>query len=126
MLGLLLEQEVVTGKATGSPDKSRQASRPILPLREHRLRAGVRIEDIAEATKISRRFLEAIEDGKYGELPGGVFSTSYIRQYAQATGYDADLILERFREWSGEENGERTAGEQRAASVRWNRFALFE
>lgn len=48
-------------------------------------------------TKISRRFLEAIEDGRYEELPGGVFAVNYIRQYAWMTGYEADVILEHYR-----------------------------
>jgi len=64
-----------------------------LPLREHRERAGVTLETIACETRISRRFLEAIEAGEYRQLPGGLFSTSYIRQYAAMTGYDADEIL---------------------------------
>lgn len=68
-----------------------------LPLREHRLRARVSLEEIMAETKISRRFLEAIEDGRYGELPGGVFAINYIRQYAAMTGYDAELILEHYR-----------------------------
>jgi cytoskeletal protein RodZ len=68
-----------------------------LPLREHRLRARVSLEEIMAETKISRRFLEAIEDGRYEELPGGVFAVSYIRQYAAMTGYDAESILDHYR-----------------------------
>lgn len=69
---------------------------PRLCLEEHRVRRGVTLEQIAESTKISRRFLSAIEAGDYAQLPGGVFTTSYIRQYAQATGYDAQEILEHY------------------------------
>lgn len=69
---------------------------PSLGLEAHRQSAGVTLEQIAEATKISRRFLKAIEDGCYKELPGGVFTTSYIRQYAAAVGFNADLILKHY------------------------------
>jgi hypothetical protein len=65
--------------------------------REHRIGAGVSLEAISEKTKISRRFLEAIEEGAYDRLPGGIFSTSYIRQYAAQTGYSTDLILSDYR-----------------------------
>ena len=65
-----------------------------LPLKEHRTRVKVSMESIIAETKISRRFLEAIENGEYRELPGGVFAVSYIRQYASLVGYDAELILE--------------------------------
>lgn len=96
-----------------------------LPLREHRLRAGVQLEGISESTKLSRRFLEAIEEGSYGELPGGVFSTNYIRQYAQATGYDAELILEHYRAWCGEGTSVEPQQGCKTPAVRWGRFALF-
>lgn len=60
------------------------------------MRSGITLEEIVDATKISRRFLIAIEAGDYGILPGGVFTTSYIRQYAEATGFDAGVILEHY------------------------------
>lgn len=66
-------------------------------LEEHRRRAGVTLEQISDSSKISKRFLVAIEQGDYGVLPGGLFTTSYIRQYAEATGADAGEILEHFR-----------------------------
>lgn len=95
-----------------------------LSLREHRIRRKVRLEDIAEATKISRRFLEAIEHGEYGNLPGGVFTTSYIRQYAAAIGFDAEAILADCRASLGEQQPERR--EPGSASPpngpRWHRF----
>ncbi len=83
------------------------------------------LEQIAESTKLSRRFLEAIEEGRFAELPGGVFSTSYIRQYAQATGYDAELILERYRQWCAPEKDSGAAGEESCDAPKWGRFALF-
>jgi len=64
-----------------------------LPWKAHRLRGKVTLEAITEVTKISKRFLEAIEGGLYGELPGGVFTTSYIRQYAALIDYDSEEIL---------------------------------
>ncbi len=94
-----------------------------LPLREHRVRSRVSLEEIAEQTKITKRFLEAIEEADYDSLPGGVFRTSYIRQYASAIGYDAELILEHCRELSaGEESSsEEPLGRERAA-LRLMRF----
>lgn len=55
--------------------------------------AGVSLEEIAEATKISIRFLSAIEHGRLDELPGGVFARSYIRQYSAAIGCDPEPLL---------------------------------
>ncbi len=91
-----------------------------LPLREHRLRARVSLEEIMAETKISRRFLEAIENGRYEELPGGVFAINYIRQYAAMTGYDAELILDDYR--SRCEPAPETQPVRRQQPPRWVRF----
>jgi cytoskeletal protein RodZ len=45
---------------------------------------GISLRQIAESTKIGVRYLEAIECGQFGKLPGGFYNVSYIRQYAQA------------------------------------------
>jgi cytoskeletal protein RodZ len=54
---------------------------------------GVSLEEIAERTKISLRFLRAIEAGEFEKLPGGIFNTSYLRQYAAAIGFDEAELL---------------------------------
>ncbi len=58
-----------------------------------RQKRGVTLEQIAEKTKISMRFLRAIEDGEYEKLPGGIFTTSYLRQYAAAIGFEESELL---------------------------------
>lgn len=100
-----------------------QGAKPLL-LREHRIKRKVRLEDIAEATKISRRFLEAIEMGEYSKLPGGVFTTSYIRQYAAAIGYEAEEILADCQSSLGEKQPERRepGSEAPASATKWYRF----
>jgi cytoskeletal protein RodZ len=67
---------------------------PALNLEHQRKLAGVSLDDIAAKTKISLRFLKAIEAGEYEKLPGGIFTSSYLRQYAAAIGYDAATLLE--------------------------------
>jgi cytoskeletal protein RodZ len=59
-------------------------------IRENR---GISLEQISSSTKIGVRALEAIERGDFGKLPGGIYSTSYIRQYARAIDYDEGAIL---------------------------------
>ena len=55
---------------------------------------GITLEQIAETTKITKRFLQAIEDSEFDKLPGGIFNTSYIRQYARAIDFDEECLLE--------------------------------
>jgi cytoskeletal protein RodZ len=67
------------------------ANRLNLPaLREHK---GISLREIADNTKISIRFLQAIEAGDFGQLPGGIYNTSYIRQYAREIGYEEAKLL---------------------------------
>lgn len=61
-----------------------------------RKRKGITLDAIAGATKISKRYLEAIERSEFTQLPGGVFRTSYIRQYARAIEYDEWDLLANF------------------------------
>src|SRR5207302_4219322 len=69
-----------------------------LELSRLRQKRGVSLEQIAEKTKISIRFLRAIEAEEFEKLPGGLFSTSYIRQYAAAIGFDENQQLVQFTE----------------------------
>ncbi|MGH9627440.1 MAG: helix-turn-helix domain-containing protein [Bryobacteraceae bacterium] len=64
-----------------------------LHLEQFRRQAGVPLEAIANNTKISTRFLRAIESEEFDKLPGGVFNTSYIRQYAAAIGFEEEKLL---------------------------------
>ena len=59
-----------------------------------RRKKGISLKDISEATKIGVIYLQAIENGKFAILPGGIYSTSYIRQYARAIDYNESELLE--------------------------------
>jgi cytoskeletal protein RodZ len=65
----------------------------VLGLATIRRNRGISLEQIAASTKISVRSLEAIERGEFRKLPGGIYNTSYIRQYARAIDYDESAIL---------------------------------
>src|SRR3982074_2086278 len=77
----------------GAPAPPCNACARPLDLSRFRNSAGISLEQIASGTKISLRFLRAIEAEEFDQLPGGIFNTSYLRQYAAAIGYDeADLL----------------------------------
>ena len=69
----------------------------VLGLATVRRNRGVTLQQISDSTKISVRSLEAIETGDFRKLPGGIYTTSYIRQYARAIDYPEDTILEYYR-----------------------------
>jgi cytoskeletal protein RodZ len=64
-----------------------------LNLATSRQKKGISLEQIAEMTKISIRFLRAIENEEFDKLPGGIFSTSYLRQYAAAIEVEEAKLL---------------------------------
>ena len=73
----------------------------LLGLSTIRRNRGISLDQIAQATKISVRSLEAIEGGDFRKLPGGIYNTSYIRQYARAIDYDETLILAAYHRMMG-------------------------
>jgi cytoskeletal protein RodZ len=62
-------------------------------LRSIREAAGVSLVEISEITKIRVSLLEAIEDQRLEELPGGLYTNCYIRQYARLIGMDEEEVL---------------------------------
>ena len=62
-------------------------------MREER---GVSLRDIAERTKISVRTLEALERDDVARLPGGIFSRSIVRAYAETIGGDPEGAVHDF------------------------------
>ncbi|HEY3289787.1 MAG TPA: helix-turn-helix transcriptional regulator, partial [Anaerolineae bacterium] len=65
-------------------------------LREARDRMGISMEDAERATKIRRRYIEAIEAGDFGRLPDGPPARGFIKNYARYLGLDADQSLNDF------------------------------
>jgi cytoskeletal protein RodZ len=65
----------------------------VLGLASIRRNRGLTLEQIAQDTKISVRALQAIETGEFKKLPGGIYNTSYIRQYARAIEFDESELL---------------------------------
>ncbi len=59
-----------------------------------RRKKGISLKNISKATKICVNYLQAIEVGEFAILPGGIYSTSYIRQYARAIDYNESELLE--------------------------------
>ena len=57
--------------------------------RERELR-GVTLEEISAATRIATRFLKAIENEDWDQLPGGVFNRGFVRAVSRYLGLDEE------------------------------------
>jgi cytoskeletal protein RodZ len=95
-----------------------------LSAKAHRIQSGVSIDSICERTKISRYFLEAIEERAYHRLPGGVFDVNYIRQYSESVGCNADLLLADYQSVSQGADSGKSVSQPHMASKRWWRSLL--
>jgi len=62
-------------------------------LRREREMRGVPLEEIAGATKISIRSLQALEAEEFSKLLGGIFTRSFIRAYARYLGLDEETVI---------------------------------
>lgn len=60
--------------------------------RERELRQ-ISLREIAEATKINLRYLDALERDDFRHLPGGVFNKGFVRAYAQFIGIDPETMV---------------------------------
>ena len=67
-------------------------------LKHERELRGVPLEEISGATKIHIRFLKALEENSFDELPGEVFIKGYIRSYANTIGSDVEEMLNIYKE----------------------------
>jgi cytoskeleton protein RodZ len=66
-------------------------------LRREREMRGVSLEEISTATKISSRFLGALEAEEFSKLPGGIFTRGFIRAYAKYLGLDEEHVLAEYQ-----------------------------
>jgi transcriptional regulator with XRE-family HTH domain len=62
-------------------------------LRHEREMRGVSLREIADGTKISVRFLQALEEDRVDVLPGGLFPRAFVRQYAAFLGLDSEELV---------------------------------
>jgi cytoskeletal protein RodZ len=63
--------------------------------REREIRA-ISLKEIADATKISKRFLDAIERNDHKTLPAPVFTRGFVREYARYLGLNAEEMVNRY------------------------------
>lgn len=76
-------------------------------LKHERELRGVLLQEISDNTKISVRFLEALENNRFDELPGEVFIKGFIRSYAKSIGTNEDEIIAVFDESVGKQRKEK-------------------
>jgi cytoskeleton protein RodZ len=62
-------------------------------LRQQRIGLGLAIEDISRETRISSRYLDAIEHNDFESLPSLIFTRNFVRQFALLLQLDPEPLL---------------------------------
>jgi cytoskeleton protein RodZ len=76
-----MEREASPGRAVGRL------------LRDQREVRSLSIEDVAQRLRIRRPYLEAIEQGRFDQLPGAAYIPGFLRAYAAHLELDAEQVL---------------------------------
>lgn len=66
-------------------------------LQSARTGAGIDIAEIEAETKIRAKYLRALEQEDWDQLPGPTYVRSFLRTYADALGLDGRMLVEQYR-----------------------------
>lgn len=96
-------------------------------LRREREAREVSLAEIADVTKISKSYLQALEEGRFDVLPAPLFAKGFLREYAKYVGLDPDEVVNSYltamRESEPESSSDETSPTRRD-SFEWTSGVL--
>lgn len=87
---LHLSQPAATRRNVRRPQPPGRLGRTLAEAREEK---RLDLRDLSEITNVRLTYLEALEAGRYDDLPEDVYSKNFVRLYAQAVGLDPARML---------------------------------
>lgn len=75
-------------------------------LRRQRELREITLREIADTSKISLRYLQALEEDRFDLLPAAVFAKGFLRQYARYVGLDPEETVNFFLDARGQKQEE--------------------
>jgi len=85
-------------------------------LRRQREMREISLRDIADRTKISLRYLEAMEADRFDLLPAAVFAKGFLREYARYVGLSPDDVVNHYLSVNHPEEQEGTKDDTKVRS----------
>lgn len=71
-------------------------------LQEARTAKRLSLADVESVTRIRQKYLEALENGEYGQLPRGATTRGFLRTYAVYLGLDASDVFQQYSQETGD------------------------
>lgn len=65
-------------------------------LKQKREEKGLTMGQVADETKISIRYIEAIEEGRFDYLPSQAYAKGFLKLYAKCVGASSDEVVLRY------------------------------
>lgn len=62
-----------------------------------RIGASLDLATVEDRTKIRRKYLRALEDERWDDLPSSAYAKGFLRSYAVLLGLDAEAIVDEYR-----------------------------
>jgi cytoskeleton protein RodZ len=128
----------VSTSITHGPDQqeNRRATTFGMRLKQEREQRGITLDQISQSTKIGTRFLQALEQDHFEQLPGGIFNKGFVRAYARFVGIDEEQAVADYLSATGANQPSTESGDKppaielptqpernRAAGVPWGILA---
>jgi cytoskeletal protein RodZ len=109
---MMTEPEIATEPELEAPSEDAKESFGSWLRRQRELRE-ITLREIADTSKISLRYLQALEEDRFDLLPAPVFAKGFLRQYARYVGIDPEETVNFFLTARGQEEEEVTGVAQR-------------
>lgn len=71
-------------------------------LRKAREEQGYSLEEVAQETKIQKRYILDLEDENYDDMPGRIYEKGFLKTYATLLNLDVDMLMEFYDKSRGE------------------------
>lgn len=71
-------------------ERAKRTAEMLRNLRDTRVLAGLSLSDVERDTRINRVYLEAIEEGRFQDIPAPVYARGFVRSYARYLGLDPE------------------------------------
>jgi cytoskeletal protein RodZ len=75
-------------------------------LSEARAAKGVSLAEVEAKTRIRQKYIEALENGSFTDLPRGAVARGFLRTYADYLGLDAEELVQLYAQESGDTESE--------------------